>query len=125
PTDEVAALVSTKDNKRNADGFLLSTLTILNLQEETAKSVVTSERVQIIDWVGSKIVYVTVKEGASGNSPDRHKLASYDYKTGEFKELASSNYFNDVMVAAGKIYFAPSSVYSGNAGSSLFRINAD
>src|SRR5690606_37173626 len=45
PIDEVAALVSTKDNKRNDDGFLLSTLTILNLEAETNKSVVTSERV--------------------------------------------------------------------------------
>lgn len=125
PTDEVAALVSTKDNKRNADGFLLSTLTVMNLESETAKSVATSERVQIIDWVGSRLVYVQVKEGASGNSPDRHKLMSYDHKTQEYKELAVSNYFNDVLVAGERVYFAPSSAYSANTSSSLYRISAD
>jgi hypothetical protein len=125
PGDEAAALVSTKDNKRNADGFLLSTLTVLNLNDETSKSVVTSERVQIVDWVDSKIVFVTVKEGASGVSPDRHKLSSYDYKTGELKELAASNYFNDVMAAGGKVYYAPTSTYSGATNSALYQIDAD
>lgn len=125
PSDEVAALVSTKDNKRNNDGFLLSTLTVMSLNDDTAKSVVTSERVQIIDWVGSKIVYVQIKEGASGDSPDRHKLVSYDYKSGEFKELASSNYFNDVLIANDKIFVAPSSNNSQSTSSSLVRFNAD
>lgn len=125
PTEEIAALVSTKDNKRNDDGFLLSTLTVLNLKEETTKTVAISERIQIIDWAGSRIVYVQVKEGASGNSPDRHKLVSYDYKSGEFKDLAASNYFNDVMVADAKIYFAPSSTYVGASAAGLFRIEAD
>jgi hypothetical protein len=125
PTDEVAALVSTKDNRRNADGFLLSTLTIINLDEETTKSVATSERVQIIDWIGSRIVYVVVKEGASGNDPDRHKLISYDYKSGESKDLANSNYFNDVMVAGGKVYYAPSSAYINKNEAYFYRINSD
>lgn len=125
PTAEVAALVSTKDNKRNNDGFLLSTLTVMNLNEETTKSVVTSERVQVIDWVGSKVVYVAVKEGASGDSPDRHTLASYDYQTQEYHELAKSNYFNDVMVAGGKVYYAPTSTYATETKAALYRVNAD
>ncbi|MBA3758248.1 hypothetical protein H0X10_01280 [Candidatus Saccharibacteria bacterium] len=124
-TDEAVALVSTKDNKRNKDGFLLSTLTVMNLAEKTSKSVTTSERVQIIDWIGSRIVYVQVKDGASGNSPDRHKLVSYDFKTQEFKDLATSNYFNDVMIAAGKVYYAPSSTYVGASVAGFFRIDAD
>lgn len=125
PSEESVAIVSTRDNKRNKDGFLLSTLTVANLNEKTTKNVVTSERVQIIDWVGTRIVYVQIKEGASGDSPDRHKLMSYDYKSQEFKELGSSNYFNDVLVAAGKVYVAPSSTYSDSTNSSLFRIEAD
>ncbi len=125
PKDEVVALVSTKDNKRNRDGFLLSSLTVMNLEEESTKTVATSERVQIIDWVDSRIVYVQIKEGASGESPDRHKLISYDYKTQESKELASSNYFNDVLIASGQVYVAPSSTYSQSKGSSLIRITAD
>lgn len=125
PTEDVAALVSTKDNKRNTDGFLLSTLTVMNLAQETAKSVVTSERVQIIDWIGTRIVYVAVKEGASGDSPDRHTLVSYDYKTQEFKELAASNYFNDVLVADNKIYYAPSSAYASGSPANFYMVNAD
>jgi hypothetical protein len=39
--------------------------------------------------------------------------------------LAASNYFNDVLVAGGKVFYAPSSAYSGGINSSLFRIDAD
>jgi hypothetical protein len=123
PSDEVAALVSTKDNKRNQDGFLLSTLTVMNLTDATSKSIATSERIQIIDWVGSRIVYVAIKDGASASDNDRHKLISYDYKTQESKDLASSNYFNDVMIAGGKVYYAPSSTYSGTTV--FIRVDAD
>jgi hypothetical protein len=125
PTDEIAALVSTRDGKRNADGFLLSTLTLIDLSTGDTKAVTQSERIQIIDWLGNRLVYVQITSGASAANPKRHRLMSYDYKSGDTKELAASNYFNDVMAAGGKIFYAPSSAYSGGINSSLFKVDAD
>ena len=125
PTDEQVALVSTRDNKRNQDGFLLSTLTIIDLSDNSTTSVVQSERIQIIDWIGDRLVYVQIAQGASAANPNRHRLMSYNYKTNENHELASSNYFNDVMAIGTKIYYAPSSAYQSDVNTSLFKVEAD
>lgn len=118
------AFVTTRDNNRNKDGFLLSSLYIIDTSNKNNKVVTRSERVQILGWYGGKLVYVKVKDGASADTPDRHKLVSYDHKSGEEKELASANYFNDVMVAGGSIYYAPTSFkLSGQVG--LFKVNPD
>jgi|GEM_PF-396863 len=125
PTDEFAGLVSTRDNKRNQDGFLLSSLTIFNLGESTSKVITTSERVHIVGWLGDRIVYVQVAAGESASSPKRHRLVSYDFRKQETTELASSNFFNDILVTGGKIFYAPSSAYQDNPQTGLFRVNAD
>lgn len=124
PSSDNIAFVTTRDNNRNKDGFLLSSLYIIDTSNKNNKVVTRSERVQILGWYGGKLVYVKVKDGASADTPDRHKLISYDHKSGEEKELASANYFNDVMVAGGSIYYAPTSFkLSGQVG--LFRVNPD
>lgn len=124
PKDEVVALVSTREGKRNSDGFLMSTLTIIDLSDNSTKSVVTSERVQLVDWIGDRLIYVQIAAGTSGANPTRHRLMSYNHEEGTNKELAASNTFNDVMVAAGKLYYAPSSAYQ-NAAANLYRLDAD
>ncbi len=124
PNNDVIALVSTRDNKTNKDGFLLSTLTIIQPESGEASSVTTSERVQVVDWIGDNLIYVQATEGASATNPKRHRLMSYNYKTKQNNELASSNYFNDVVVAGDKIYYAPSSAYQKN-GAELYRVNSD
>ena len=125
PTDEVAVLVSTRDNKRNQDGFLLSTLTLIDLKENSANSISQSERIQVVDWVGERLIYVQIAQGTSAASPQRHRLMSYNYKTDENKEIASSNYFNDVSVVRGKVYYAPSSAYQPGNSSGMFRVDSD
>jgi hypothetical protein len=126
PNKDVIALVSTRDNKHNGDGYLLSTLTVINLAEKNAKAVVSSERVQLVDWAGDRLIYVQVAEGESAVSPKRHRLMSYDIRNSDDRELAASNYFNDVMVAGGKLYYAPSSTYQpAGVGTNVYRSDAD
>ncbi len=125
PTDEIVALVSTRENKRNKDGFLLSTLTLIDLTTNQTTNLGTSERIQIVDWIGSRLVFVVIAEGSSANHPQRHRLMSYDYKDEKKLELAASNYFNDVLVVNGKIYYAPSSMYQQSPDTGLFRVSAD
>lgn len=124
PTADAVALVSTRLNERNEDGFLLSSLTIIDIKSGESKRAALSERIQIIDWVGNKLVYVRVADGASASDSKRHGLVSYDFVTEETKELTSSNYFNDVLVAAGSIYYSPSS-YNLEGDPGLYKISAD
>jgi hypothetical protein len=41
------------------------------------------------------------------------------------KEMASSNYFNDILSAQNKVYYAPSGVYSGGTAVGFYSINGD
>lgn len=124
PNNNMAALVSSRDSTRNKDGFLLSTLTLIDLNgnETTTESVTKSERVQIIGWSGSQLIYVKIADGASASTPDRHRLITYNVETGESKEIAKSNYFNDVLMVGDDVYYAPSAAYQeGNQG--LYKVN--
>ncbi|MDB5163584.1 MAG: hypothetical protein JWS12_201 [Candidatus Saccharibacteria bacterium] len=125
PNANVAALVSTRDNVRNKDGYLLSTLTMINLDDNQTTRVVQSERIQLVNWVGDKLVYAQIAASASAANPHRYRLVAYDYKKPEAKELAASNYFNDVMVLGGNVYYAPSSSYGNMPHENFYKINTD
>ncbi len=123
PTDNVVAVVSTRDNKRDANGFLLSTLNLVNLSTNQTEEVASSEHIQPIGWIKSRLVYVRVSAGTGDNNPEHHRLVSYDYQTKDAQELAASNSFNDVLQAGDKIYYAPSA--AAGKGGGLFRVDAD
>ncbi len=126
PSHDVAALISTRENVRNREGYLLSTLNVIDLgSDNTASKVIQSERIQVVDWLGDRLVYVQIAAGSSASSPNRHRLMSYDYKTEDNKELATSNYFNDVLSANGQVYFAASAAYQTGGEVNFSRINAD
>lgn len=124
PKKDVVALVSTRDNARNRDGFLLSTLTLINLADGQPVSVAQSERIQIVDWIEDKLIFVQIAAGTSAGNPQRHRLIAYDYEKSERKELAAANYFNDILIASGSIYYAPSVAYN-TSNAKLFKINPD
>lgn len=124
PTEAVAAYVSTRGNQHNSQGYLLSKLTIINTDDSTTNDVVAAEHIQLIDWSGDNLVYVQIVSGESASSPKRYRLMSYNLKTTGTKELAASNYFNDVVSAGGDIYYAPSSAYQTNK-TALYKIKAD
>lgn len=110
PAKDLTAYVSTRGNQHNSDGFLLSNLILIDTASGTTTNIAASERIQIINWSVDNLIYVATAAGTSGNSPKRNRLVSYNIKDATSTELASSNYFNDVVFAAGAVYYAPSSV---------------
>lgn len=122
--ENIAALVSTRDNSRNSDGYLLSTLTLIDLSDDSTTSVAKSERIDLIGWSGSRLVYVQVAAGVSAGNPQRLRLMSYDYKDGDKKQLAASNYFNETMLVGDTIYYAPTVYGSGGGSIGLFKQTA-
>lgn len=125
PTENTVAVVSTRDNIRNQDGYLLSTLNLLDLNDNHVVTIAQSERIQVFGWANGKLVYVQVAAGASGTNPKRNRLNSYDPKTQTNTELASANYFNDVVLIGNEVYYAPSSAFQNGSDTSLFRIDVD
>jgi len=123
PADNVVALASSRDNNRNKEGFLLTNLNIVNTSTGDKTMVSTSENIQIIDWIGDRLIFVQIVAGASADNPNRMRLISYDFENNVQKELASSNYFNDVLSAGGVIYYAPSESTAGVMG--FYKTNAD
>lgn len=124
PSQPVVAFVSTRENTRNQDGYLLSNLTLVYLEDDEIVKVTQSERIQLVGWAGNRLVYVKITQGASEANPNRHKLMSYDIESRTEKELASTNYFNDVSMANSVIYYTPA-VYQVNGKVGLYKINAD
>ena len=124
PTKPVVAFASTRENNRNQDGFLLTTLNFIYLDTNEVVKVAQSERIQIVDWSGDYLVYVKITQGASEANPNRHKIMSYNIEQQTEKELASTNYFNDVVSVNGVIYYSPAA-YKVNGKVGLYRVNAD
>jgi hypothetical protein len=122
PTEEVAAFVSIRGEARSSEGEMLSTLQVIDLGSNKVTKVVSSARIQIVDWVGDRLVYVKEQSDKKLEDPARHKLMSYDRTTGADTTLASANYFNDVSVAKGVVYYSPAGS-AKNAG--LYTINVD
>jgi hypothetical protein len=124
PKDNVIAYVSTRAGQRNSEGFVLSNLLLINLADNESHNVVASEQIKIISWAGDRLVYVQIAAGASADTPDRYRLMSYNYKDESSKELAKSNFYNDVMGVGNVVYYAPSSAYQTGA-TNFYSINAD
>lgn len=125
PTANLVSVVSTRDNQRNKDGFLLSALNLVNLDTNKVLTIAHAERVEVVGWANGRFVYVQIIAGASANSPKRYRLMSYNPENEENKELAAANYFNDIILIANKIYYAPSSAYQTANEANLFKVDPD
>lgn len=111
PSHNRVAVLSTRDNERNDDGFLLTNLTVVDTTDDYQETIATSERIQLIDWYDDYLVFLQISEGASGTNPERHRIVRYNYRTGRSVTLATSNYFNGVLPVGPYVYFAPSSIF--------------
>jgi len=123
-TDNTAAFVSSRDDKRDQDGYLLDTLTIVDVNDGSTLTLDHSQEIRLINWSGDRLVYLKVKAGSSAGNPERYQLISYDYKTTNRQVLASANYFNDVVLVKDSLYYAFSDNYRGGP-SQFAKVNDD
>ncbi len=117
PDGQKAALVSTRDNQKNAQGYLLSTLTIVNTDGSSSQTVEHAEDITLLGWSGTKLVYGQTVAGASAANPNRQKIIVYDTNGGKKLPLASANYFNGSELVGSNVYYAVASSDGGAAGS--------
>lgn len=111
PDGHYAAFVSTRDGERNKDGYVLSGLYIVNLDTKENVRADLAESINLVGWVDNRLSYRTVVAGESGASPDRSRIKSFVIGGLTGENLISSNYFSDVILANGRIYYAPALSY--------------
>lgn len=120
------ALASSRENVRNKDGYLLTTLTLLDLKNnKDALKVDSGEQVNILGWIDGKLVYLKTVAGTSGANPNRTKLIAYSPADSKSKELASANYFSTAEVLSDYLYYAAANYYNEVPEPYLFRIKPD
>lgn len=119
-----AAYVSTRDNKRDADGFLLSTLVLINVETGAKVTIAESSQIQLIDWIGTRLVYQLAS--LDGASSSRYTVSSYNYTDNTRLQLAAANKLGAVISAKGIVYYSVAAdVSDSSVQTGLFRIGAD
>lgn len=124
PAGDRAAVVSTRENVRDADGFPVSTLTLVDVDKGIMVSVERGAQIRLIDWIGSRLIYQVVIPGESAADPRRQQIVSYDYTTGKRLQLASANQFQAVVSFQDAIYYSIGSS-DPNGQASLFIVKPD
>ena len=124
PDGTRAALVSTRDNQRNAEGYLLSTLSLVDVETGANVTLEHAEDIRLISWADNRLVYEVSVAGASAANPNRQRIISYDYNATKRLQLASTNYFTDVVGVGSTVYYSVSATIPGITPS-FVKINAD
>ncbi len=123
PAQQTWALIGSHEGETNSDGYILDGLYVLSTKDNEIKRVTRSERINVIGWSGDYLVYWQVVEGTSQGNPERSKLYSYNFITGEKEELAAANYFNDVELIDDTVYYAVSGFAVPESYARLFEVN--
>ncbi len=104
PDGSRVAYVSTRDNKHDSGGFLLSSLTLINVENGNITTIAESPQIQLIDWIGSRLIFQT--GAADSSAQDRYAVVSYNATDNTRLQLATANKLNAVISAKGLIYYA-------------------
>ncbi|HEV7455015.1 MAG TPA: hypothetical protein VGO07_07185 [Candidatus Saccharimonadales bacterium] len=121
-----AALVSTRDDQRSADGTLLNTLSIITVGTGDNVVVAHAEQIRLIDWIGTRLVFEQVSTAASTPANAKYSLIAYDYAANSRLQLAAANKFGTVLTAQNDVYYAISATDADpSAKAGLYKVNTD
>ncbi len=121
PDSSQIAVVSTRDNVRDPEGYLLKTLTMVDVDSGRISKVDQGEQLQLINWVGPKLVYVVADANKATDDLSRSKIVAYDFAKNEKIELASAASFSSVSSLQGSVYYVETSNAEG-AHKGLFKV---
>ncbi|HSX16812.1 MAG TPA: carboxypeptidase regulatory-like domain-containing protein [Patescibacteria group bacterium] len=126
PDGSRAALVSTRDNQKDADGFLLNTLTIITIATGDTVTIAHAEQIKLIDWVGSRLIFEQVSSDPTTPAASKCSIISYDYASTTRLQLAAANLFKSVVSAQNNIYYAVAASESdATAKPGFFKVSPD
>jgi hypothetical protein len=121
-----AVLVSTRENKPDADGFLRYTLTLVNVESGTSVSLGSADQIQLIDWIGTRLIFEQVSTDPKVAAASRYTLVSYDYASNSRVQLAAAPKLTSVISAQGIVHYAiAADENNGSIKPGFYRINPD
>ena len=124
PDNNTVAYVSTRSGQTNSDGFLLSSLLVVDAVSGENSHVGTAERIVVVGWQNNRLIYQQITQGPSAVADKRYRLLSYDPTSNQSQELAAGDYINDATIFAGHVYYALGGALQPDRAK-LYRINAD
>lgn len=125
PFADTAALLSRRGTAVGSDGRVIKSLNIINLKNNDHEIAASSEELELLGWHDNRISYILLDDSQPSDSNEKYRLMSYNYKTGDERELAATNKFNDAVLARGRLYYAPVSAGEDGINQSLFVIDPD
>ncbi len=124
PDGTRVAVASTRDDKRNHDGYLLTALTMVDTKTADTTNIEYAENITLIGWQGDTLVYVQTVAGTSAANPNRQKIIAYDFGANKRFQLASANYFTSEQLIGGSLCYTVSSTDPA-AKATFVKINID
>jgi hypothetical protein len=109
PDGSQAVLVSSRNNKRDENRYLLDTVTLIDTKSGQSKTIDEAQNVRLVDWVGNQLVYVAAYAAPSAGYSQRHRLVTYNTEESARHVVAASDYFNGVASVGGSIYYVVAS----------------
>jgi len=121
-----AALVSTRDNQHDANGQLLSALTLLDVTNSIAVTLGHADEIQLLDWIGTRLIFKQINNDSGTSALNRYSIISYDYASNSRVQLAAAPKLSAVFSAQGVIYYAiAADENNGSLKPGLYKINPD
>lgn len=115
PDNSVVAVVSSRDEKRNSDGYLLPALTLVNTESGDQTTIEHAEQIMLLGWRGNTLVYELTVAGSSAANPNRQRIIAYDSATNKSFQLASANSFMGMELVGSELYYAVSTADSNTS----------
>ena len=118
----ITAVASTRDDKRNSDGFLLTALTLVDSESGEQTAIEHAEDVTLIGWHGRTLVYRLSVAGASAANPNRQRMVAYNVAENKRFQLASGNNIAAYDLIGDTVYYTAGSANPG-ANDMFARVN--
>jgi hypothetical protein len=123
-TGDKVAVVSTRDDKRNKDGYLLSGLFVVDTESGAQVNLEYAEQITLLGWRGDTLLYRQTVAGASAANPNRQKIIAYDFAANKRFQLASANYFVGEYLIRNTVYYIVSAT-DPNTKATFAQVNVD
>ncbi len=125
PDGAHAALVSTRDNQRGADGYLLNSLSLIDVADGSVNRITQGEQIQLIDWIGPRLIFEKVASDANTPAASRYSVVAYNVSDGTRVQLAAAAHLNAVFSAQGSVYYAVGADSSAAVSPAFYKISPD
>ena len=118
------AVVSSRDDKRNKDGYLLAGLFVVDVETGERVNIEYAEQITLLGWRGDTLLYRQTVAGTSAANANRQKIIAYDFGANKRFQLANANYFAGEYLIGNTVYYTVSATDSG-AKETFAHVNID